>query len=211
MAERYFAGAWGRWCSKCENPCEYETQTLLSQSLSTLSTSAPAPSLRVDPTVARRRTCDRGIWTKPLVFAADAGSYAFCLSVSKFVRLQGRLIAAVSKADWSFESDGEGIRWSFCSRVSAGLGWVAVGEDTTAVGAEAGVVESGLGSLLGRVKNWAPYEELPWGPCRQSFHDEHGGGTFGTTEASGLGGKETGECGSLGLGVVVQQQTLTVG
>jgi hypothetical protein len=87
---------------------------------------------------------------------------------------------------------------------------MAVGGDTTAVGAEARAVESGMGSLLGRVKGWAPYEELPCSPCRQFFHDEHRGGTFGTTEASGLGGKGTGECGSMGLGVV-QQQMLTAG
>ena len=34
------------------------------QKPSTLSTSAPAPSVRVDPSLSRRGTCDRGIWTK---------------------------------------------------------------------------------------------------------------------------------------------------
>jgi len=29
----------------------------------------------VDPSVSRRGTCDRGIWTKPLAFAADAEGY----------------------------------------------------------------------------------------------------------------------------------------
>jgi hypothetical protein len=48
---------------------------LLAQNLSALSTSAPAPSTRVDPNVSRRGTCDRGIWTKPLAFAADAEGY----------------------------------------------------------------------------------------------------------------------------------------
>ena len=47
--------------------------------LSALSTSAPAPSLRVDPTVSRRGTCDRRIWTKSLAFAADAGSLSFSM------------------------------------------------------------------------------------------------------------------------------------
>ena len=47
----------------------------LLRNLSTLSTSAPAPSCRVDPSVSRRGTCDRGIWTKPLAFAADAEGY----------------------------------------------------------------------------------------------------------------------------------------
>jgi hypothetical protein len=45
------------------------------KNLRTLSTSAPAPSTRVDPSVSRRGTCDRGIWTKPRAFAADAEGY----------------------------------------------------------------------------------------------------------------------------------------
>lgn len=63
--------------------------SLLSRNLSALSTSEPAPSVRVEPSVARRGTCDRRIWTKALAFATDAGSYAVCLRVSKFVRLEG--------------------------------------------------------------------------------------------------------------------------
>jgi hypothetical protein len=47
--------------------------TQLSINLRALSTSAPAPSGRMGPSVFRRGTCDRGIWTKALVFAADAG------------------------------------------------------------------------------------------------------------------------------------------
>ncbi len=43
--------------------------------LSTLSTSAPAPSCSVGPSVFRQGTCDRGIWRKPLAFAADAEGY----------------------------------------------------------------------------------------------------------------------------------------
>ena len=38
----------------------------LATNLSTLSTSAPAPSTRVDPSISRRGTCDGGICTKPL-------------------------------------------------------------------------------------------------------------------------------------------------
>jgi|HubBroStandDraft_6_1064221.scaffolds.fasta_scaffold03512_11 hypothetical protein len=34
---------------------------------------APAPYTHVDPSVSRRGTCYRGIWTKPLALAADAG------------------------------------------------------------------------------------------------------------------------------------------
>jgi hypothetical protein len=58
--------------------------------LSTLSTSAPAPSVRVDGKVSRRGTCDRGIWTKSLAFAADAEEliflYGFSMAVSPFDR-----------------------------------------------------------------------------------------------------------------------------
>jgi len=45
----------------------------VAKNLSVLSTSAPAPSSGVDRQVSRRGTCDRGIWTKALAFAADAG------------------------------------------------------------------------------------------------------------------------------------------
>jgi len=45
----------------------------LVKNLRALSTSAPAPKMRVGLSVSRRGTCDRGIWTKPLAFAADAG------------------------------------------------------------------------------------------------------------------------------------------
>jgi hypothetical protein len=50
-------------------------KVIVGENLSALSTSAPAPSTRVDPSVSRRGTCDRGIWTKPLAFAADAEGY----------------------------------------------------------------------------------------------------------------------------------------
>jgi hypothetical protein len=63
---------------------------LLVKNLSTLSTSAPAPSVRVDRKVFRRGTCDRGIWTKSLAFAADAEEliflYGFSMAVSLFAR-----------------------------------------------------------------------------------------------------------------------------
>ena len=55
------------------------------QNLSTLSTSAPAPSVRVDPSASRRGTCDRGICTKPLA-RRTRGSYGFCMRDSRFVR-----------------------------------------------------------------------------------------------------------------------------
>ena len=134
---------------------------LLAKNLSTLSTSAPAPSVRVGRSISRRGTCDRGIWTKPLAFAADAGEDGFCLGVSKFVHLQGGWMGAVSKVGWSFHSAWEAIKSGFCRRVSAGLEWVVGSGDTTVVGAQARAVESGMGSRSGRVKDWAPYGELP--------------------------------------------------
>jgi hypothetical protein len=70
---------------------EQETGLLL-QNLSTLSTSAPARSVRVDRKVSRRSTCDRVIWTKSLAFAADAEEliflYGFSMAVSPFDRLE---------------------------------------------------------------------------------------------------------------------------
>jgi len=73
----------------------------LLQNLSALSTSVPAPSSSVDPSVSRRGTCDREIWTKPLVFAADAErTMGFALAFrSLFVR--DRWIAGVNKEQQS--------------------------------------------------------------------------------------------------------------
>lgn len=70
--------------------------------------------------------------------------------------------------------------------------WKGTGviRDTTAVGAEARVVGGGMmGWLgLGRVKERAPGGEMPSSEYRKSFDDDHGSGTFWTTEAGGLGG-----------------------
>ena len=88
------------------------------------------------------------------------------------------------------------------------MGWAGMSGDTRAVGAEARAVKNGMGSRLGRVKGWAPYGKLRCGPCRESLHNDHGGGTFWTAEACGLGGSRTGHCKCRGLWVV-QQQTLT--
>ena len=95
-------------------------------------------------------------------------------------------------------------------RVSAGMGWAGMSGDSTAVGAEARAVENGMGFRLGRVKGWAPHGELPDSRCRESFHKDHGSGTFWTPEAGGLGGNVSGQCGCMGPWVV-QQQTLTKG
>src|SRR4029077_13344208 len=72
----------------------------LVKNLRALSTSAPAPSVRVDRKVSRRGTCDRGIWTKSLAFAADAEEfiflYGFSMPVSPFDRLgssRSRIVA----------------------------------------------------------------------------------------------------------------------
>jgi hypothetical protein len=61
--------------------CVIGLNAQLAKNLSSLSTSAPAPSTRVDPSVSRRGTCDRGIWTKPLAFAADAEGYKYIVWV----------------------------------------------------------------------------------------------------------------------------------
>jgi hypothetical protein len=53
----------------------------LAKNLSFLSTSAPAVSFGVEPSVSRRGTCDREIWTKPLAFAADAEGYKYIVWV----------------------------------------------------------------------------------------------------------------------------------
>src|ERR1700730_2038962 len=57
----------------------------LAKYLSFLSTSAPAPCSRVDPTASRRGTCDRRICTKPLA-RRTRGSYGFCMRESRVVR-----------------------------------------------------------------------------------------------------------------------------
>jgi len=86
--------------------------------------------------------------------------------------------------------------------------WAGMSGDNTAVGAEARAAENIMGFRLGRVKVWAPYGELPDSRCGESFHNDHGSGTFWTTEAGGLGGSGTGHCRCMGPGIV-QQQTLT--
>jgi hypothetical protein len=79
-----------------------------------------------------------------------------------------------------------------------------VSEDTTAVGAEARAVESGMVGWLGRVKERTPDRELPSSKYRKSFDDDHGSGTFWTAETSGLiRGVDRG--GGMGPGVVGQQ------
>src|SRR6202521_1672390 len=56
--------------------------SLLAINLGSLSTSAPARDSGVDPSASRRRTCDRGIWTKSLAFAPDAGrSYHLLMGI----------------------------------------------------------------------------------------------------------------------------------
>ena len=50
------------------------------------------------------------IWAKALVFAADAGSYAFWLGVSMFVRGLCVRRAAVRELVWEISSEGEAVR-----------------------------------------------------------------------------------------------------
>jgi hypothetical protein len=53
----------------------------------------------------------------------------------------------------------EAIRWGEFTKVSGGSRWISVSRDTTAVGAEARAVESGMVGRLGRVKVGAPGKE----------------------------------------------------
>src|SRR5215469_2727686 len=71
----------------------------------------------------RRGSCDRGIWTKPLAFAADAESYGFCLGFSKFIRLQGGPKVGVGEVNWSFGRAGSAREELF----HGGKGWIGVG------------------------------------------------------------------------------------
>jgi hypothetical protein len=58
--------------------------------LSTLSTSAPAPSVRADPSVSRRGLAIGGIWTKSLAFATDAGRKLMGVAAQKKAALRAR-------------------------------------------------------------------------------------------------------------------------
>ena len=98
--------------------------------------------------------------------AADAESYAFCLGVSRFVRVLGRFSVAIIKVGWSVGTGWEALGERFFTRASAGMGCAGMSRDSRAVGAEARAVENGMGSRLGRVKDWAPYGELPSSQCR---------------------------------------------
>ena len=58
------------------------------------------------PSVSRRGTCDRGIWTKSLVFAANAEEviflYGFSMAISPFDRLEhpnSQIVEAAVKHD----------------------------------------------------------------------------------------------------------------
>ena len=100
--------------------------------VSALSTSAAAPNGRVELSVSRRGTCDRGIWTKPLAFPADAGeAYGICFGVSKFVRVQDGWMGRVSKRDWSLWGKWSAIGGRFLVRVEGRSGWGATIRDTT--------------------------------------------------------------------------------
>jgi hypothetical protein len=85
-----------------------------------------------------------------------------------------------------------------------------VSGDTTAVGAEARAVESGVDCGLGRVKGWAPPYEIAGSKCGQSFYDEHGSRTFWAAETSGLGGGGSDGGGGVGRRTV-GEQALTEG
>jgi hypothetical protein len=113
------------------------------QNLSFLSTSAPAVSFGEDPSVSRRGTCDRRICTKPLA-RRTRRSYGFCVRDSRFVRGRVGLSGLVKDVGESVGRSEEAIRCGQFRTVSGGWRWISVSTDTTAVGAEARVVESDL-------------------------------------------------------------------
>ena len=76
--------------------------------------------------------------------AADAGSYAFCMRNSRFVRGRVGLSGLVKDVGESVGRSEEAIRCGLFTKVSGGLRWVSVSTDTTAVGAEARAVESDI-------------------------------------------------------------------
>jgi hypothetical protein len=108
-----------------------------------LSTSAPAVSFRVEPSVSRRGTCDRRICTKPLA-RRTRWSYGFCMRDSRFVRCRVGLSGLLKGVGESVGGSEEAIRCGLFTKVSGGLSWISVSTDTTAVGAEARAVESGM-------------------------------------------------------------------
>jgi len=119
-------------------------------------------------------------------------------------------MGSVSKRDWSLWGKWSAIGGRLFVRVVGRSGWAATSRDTTSIRAKVLAVESGMDTRSGRVKGGAPDGELGNRPCRESFHDEHGGGALWTTEAGGLGEGGMGQCECMGFGVV-QQQPLTVG
>ena len=93
------------------------------------------------------------------MFAADAGSYGFCLGFAKFIRQQSGQKMGVIEVGWSVGRDWEVVEESFFTAVRAGLRLMAVSGHTTTVGVKAPAVESGISGRLGRIKDWAPYSE----------------------------------------------------
>ena len=147
----------------------------------------------MEQNVARRRTCDRRIWAKPLARRTRWG-YGVCLGVSTLVRVDDRWIAGVDKQDRSVEGVGESISWGSGVQESAGLGLVRVSRDTTSIRAEARRVGIAMNRKLGRINSWPREGKLGDRPWAQFFHEEHGGGTLWTTEANWLGEKGSADC-----------------
>src|SRR6202790_2642475 len=93
----------------CELAIDPEPPSITVAHISSLSTSAPAPCSRVDPTVSRRGTCDRGICTKPLA-RRTRGSYGYCMGDSRFVRRRVGLGGLVKDVGESVSRSEEAIR-----------------------------------------------------------------------------------------------------
>ena len=124
---------------------------------------------------------------------------------SRFVRCRVGLSGLVKGVGESVGGSEEAIRCGLFTKVSGGLSWISVSTDTTAVGAEARAVESGMVGGLGRVKVRAPGPELPSRHDRESFDDKHRSGTFWTAETSGLSGGRSEGCGGVRRRIVGEQ------
>src|SRR5260370_40187157 len=101
----------------------------LLQNLGFLSTRAAAVSLRVDPSVSRRGTCDRRICTKPLA-RRTRGSYGFCMRDSRFVRGRVGLSGLVKDFGGRGGRSGEAVRGGEFGRVIWWFGWRKVRRKT---------------------------------------------------------------------------------
>jgi hypothetical protein len=103
--------------------------------------------------------------------------YGFCLGASKIVRLRVGQNGGVGSEGWSFGQGREVGRRVFGGKISDGLDWIGVSEDTKGIGVEGPRVESRMDGWLGSIKNETPSSKVACTPGREGFYDEHRGGT----------------------------------